>query len=135
MSVKRAFESESGSSDEYGRARSRRGGAALKEIFVPRHLPMTRDDVLSMSTAEFDAFLVKHDLLVTHSPEANSEALRIRRLISNRESSVRSRTSRKQHIATLEERCAQLERANAELAEQNKLLHIKVYFAEGGVFL
>jgi FtsZ-binding cell division protein ZapB len=93
-------------------------GVAAKKILNERDsVILTREELLSFSSEQFEEFVGQVTEVRELTPFENNELKRQRRLIKNRESAQASRQRKKSHIDDLERRVKELSSENTSLKE------------------
>ena len=98
-----------------------------KQITNGKKLFLTREQLLQLSSDEFDVY--KQTLQARHSltPEETDKLKKQRRVIKNREYSQSSRQKKRQRVQELESRIAALETENETLKTENQSLKQKLW--------
>jgi len=91
---------------------------------------LPRDDLLSMTSEDFEEYIRKIKDARTLSSTEQTEIKRQRRLIKNRESAQSSRNKKRQFITTLKGQLQQLQEENLELKGKVKALDHRVKHVE-----
>jgi hypothetical protein len=99
----------------------------LVEISQGKKIMLSREQLLQISSKEFDDYRQKLNSHHILTPDEKENLKKQRRVIKNREYSQSSRQKKRQRVTELEERISQLEAENAQLAKDNQTLKAKLW--------
>jgi len=101
-------------------AASRKKSRSGEEIDGEFKVTLSRDELLCLTSDEFDNYVKLLEMRNSLSQEENRELRRQRRLIKNRESAQASRLRRKRYVEELEKTIDKLEHENTMLRNENE---------------